>query len=494
MIWESVDEITQPDGSIKIRCKFCKTLYSKHSGSSTTHYQRHLHKCVKKPRTSKGGVQQLLSFNISEDDDSKAVLSTYKYDPDKLNEWFARLVIVNEKPFSMVESKVFMGFCKFLYPRCEKASRYTVKRECMKMYAIEKANLKALLESVSRISLTSDMWTASNQRKGYMSLTAHFVDADWKLQKKILNFRHVPPPHIGVVLSDCIYNRLVEWGIEKKISSITLDNASSNDTLISFLRTQFKAAGNLFFEGLKAIDSMIANIRDSIKYIRGSPSRMSTWNDIIQRLDLKSKQQLKLDVCTRWNSTYEMLDTALQFKVAFPELAARDKMYAYVPSDEDWKKAEDVHRFLKVFYNCTKIFSGNKYPTANLFLPEIIFIMNVLKKCAADGPEFLKAMALGMQMKFDKYWAECHLLMGIAVVLDPRCKMAMVRFVFRSLYSSSERVSAETAIINAAIEELFASYDDNSADPSSAIVWGGNTFDAEEYEEENEIENAGQNA
>ncbi|MGV7343491.1 hypothetical protein PJI17_32855, partial [Mycobacterium kansasii] len=68
------------------------------------------------------------------------------------------------------------------------------------------------------------------------------------LEKRILNFHHVPP-HTGVVLSDCIYNCLVEWGIEKKISSITLDNASSNDMLISFLRTQFKAAGNLFFGG-----------------------------------------------------------------------------------------------------------------------------------------------------------------------------------------------------------------------------------------------------
>jgi hypothetical protein len=44
------------------------------------------------------------------------------------------------------------------------------------------------------ISLTSDCWT-SNQTIEYMCLTAHFINSDWKLQKRIIGFKELAPPH-----------------------------------------------------------------------------------------------------------------------------------------------------------------------------------------------------------------------------------------------------------------------------------------------------------
>ena len=59
----------------------------------------------------------------------------------------------------------------------------------MKRYEDEKDNILALLRKVkSRISLTTDMWTASNQRKGYMAVTSHFIDNAWKLQSRIIRY------------------------------------------------------------------------------------------------------------------------------------------------------------------------------------------------------------------------------------------------------------------------------------------------------------------
>lgn len=57
-------------------------------------------------------------------------------------------------------------------------------------------------------------------------VTAHYVDLDWVLQIKVLIFRHVPPPHSGPVLGPRLIHLLKKWGIEKKVFSITLDNAS----------------------------------------------------------------------------------------------------------------------------------------------------------------------------------------------------------------------------------------------------------------------------
>ena len=64
-----------------------------------------------------------------------------------------------------------------------------------------------------------------------MCLIAHFLDKDWKLQKMIINFCVVPTPHLGEVNAQAIETCLLEWGFDK-LCTLTVDNASSNDTAI----------------------------------------------------------------------------------------------------------------------------------------------------------------------------------------------------------------------------------------------------------------------
>jgi hypothetical protein len=69
------------------------------------------------------------------------------------------------------------------------------------MYNIEKKKLKTFLGRVDMVNITTDMWTSA-QRLSYMVVTCHFVDSDWFLQKRVLNFCNVPPPHSGVVIAE----------------------------------------------------------------------------------------------------------------------------------------------------------------------------------------------------------------------------------------------------------------------------------------------------
>ena len=68
---------------------------------------------------------------------------------------------------------------------------------------------------------------------GYVCFTAHFIDKAWNLQKKVLNFSFMPPPHTGVALSEKLYSFVNEWGLENKVFSVTLDNASANGVSIA---------------------------------------------------------------------------------------------------------------------------------------------------------------------------------------------------------------------------------------------------------------------
>jgi hypothetical protein len=40
----------------------------------------------------------------------------------------------------------------------------------------------------SRVAITTDIWTADTTKKGYMVITAHFIDDSWKLRSIIMRY------------------------------------------------------------------------------------------------------------------------------------------------------------------------------------------------------------------------------------------------------------------------------------------------------------------
>jgi hypothetical protein len=64
-----------------------------------------------------------------------------------------------------------------------------------------------------RISLTSDLWS-SLTTDGYICVAVHYVDVNWILQKRVLNFSFMAPPHNGVSLCQNVLTMIQEWGID----------------------------------------------------------------------------------------------------------------------------------------------------------------------------------------------------------------------------------------------------------------------------------------
>ncbi|KAI5344908.1 hypothetical protein L3X38_012785 [Prunus dulcis] len=134
------------------------------------------------------------------------------------------MVVRDELPFSFVEGEGFREFCSVACPQFNPPSRRTLGRRFLEMYTKMKEKLKVDLRS-HRICLTTDTWT-SVQNVNYMVLTAHFVDSDYKMHKRILNFCVIDShkwESIGKLLENC----LIDWGHEK-ILTITADNAAAN--------------------------------------------------------------------------------------------------------------------------------------------------------------------------------------------------------------------------------------------------------------------------
>lgn len=137
--------------------------------------------------------------------------------------------------------------------------------------------------------------------------------------------------------------------------------------------------------------------------------------------------------------------------------AEYEPLFQHVPSNEDWENVKNVCEVLKVFKECTNVISGTDYPTSNIYLMEVYKVKEALNKGALSEIEFIKDMTAAMKEKFDKYWGECHLLMSIAAVLDPRLKFKYVEFVYPLIYSPAEAVENQNDVLKA-LETMFEDY------------------------------------
>ena len=197
---------------------------------------------------------------------------------------------------------------------------------------------------------------------------------------------------------------LREWGING-IFTLTVDNASSNGVTIKFLQTVTKDWKGIVLEheflhmrccahilnlivgdGMREINASITKVREAVRYLKSSPNRNQTFMGFMERLGIESKSLLCLDVPTRWNSTYLMLETAKKFEKVFIQMDFEDDSYSSYfmnkensggmrsPSGIDFQNCRTFVGFLKLFYNATKKFSSSLYVTLNTFFGEMFVI------------------------------------------------------------------------------------------------------------------------
>ena len=342
-------------------------------------------------------------------------------------------IIRHDYPFSIVGHEAFRDLCSYLNPDIKHISHNTAKADVLKLHRKYKDTLRKKLL--------------------YICLIAHFIDEEWVLQKRILSFSYMPSPHSGVAIAEKVSLLLSEWGIERKIFPITLDNASSNDVFVQVMKNQLSLKNALlsdgkFFhvrccahilniivqEGLKVLTESVHKIREIVKYLKGSQVRKTKFLDCVAHFSLTSKKGLRQDVPTRWNSTYVMLDSCLLYRPAFSHLQLIDANYKDRPTSEEWKQIEKISKFLKVFYDVTNIFSGTKYPTSNLYFHGVWKIQMHLRKEVEGTDWYMSGVVQQMQRKFDKYWAEYSPVLAMAIVFDTCYKLQFVEFCYKRLY------------------------------------------------------------
>jgi hypothetical protein len=170
----------------------------------------------------------------------------------------------------------------------------------------------------SSVALTSDIWSG-NAKEDYISVFAHYVNADWELQKKIIGLRLIQVKHSDENISTSIASVVEEYGLIDKTFSITLDNASSNAKAIETLTPIFagylgsnpapddddpnKRTYSLVHQrcachiinlivksGLKRIKPYIEDFRTAINFLNSSNQRIAMFTNYYEAKGMRPRK------------------------------------------------------------------------------------------------------------------------------------------------------------------------------------------------------------
>lgn len=148
-----------PDDDPVAHCDYCGTPYKCHpkiNGTPSMLY--HVNSCqkYKSLKSKQDRSQSKFTFGAGQGG-SGYNLMIAKYSEKVIRETLCEMIIIDEMPFMTVEGKGFQKLLRVLEPRFKVPSRYTVMKDCVKLYMKDKNILKnTFFKTGQRVCLTTD--------------------------------------------------------------------------------------------------------------------------------------------------------------------------------------------------------------------------------------------------------------------------------------------------------------------------------------------------
>ncbi|KAJ8893998.1 hypothetical protein PR048_006606 [Dryococelus australis] len=261
------------------------------------------------------------------------------------------------------------------------------------MYEKVKVKIENILEPVQYVSITTHVWS-STVNDDYLSITAHFLDDNYKMQ------------HVCLEVIPFSHESLGKWGLLEKLSYVVRDNARNMSATME--KAGFKYVSCFAHTLQLVIKDSVFNQKEGSNVITICRRLVGHFKD-----SLKANKQLKAahetlhmpqkcmiyDEPTKWNSTCHMLKKFWREEDHWPF---------------KWLLIEVITEILFIFENTTLAIS---YPNVNVgaTIPIINSIAASLKEiCALKG--MTNDLLASLQRRFGNCeFDQCH---ATATILD----------------------------------------------------------------------------
>ena len=388
-VWQffELKEISSGDGKKKKKavCKLCDGLELAYGGG-TTNLQSHLRAKHSKEYNEATGT------SVEAGPKQKTLSGSYfkRCPPDRANKittLIAEFVSRDLRPISVVDGPGFTRLMNFLEPGYQVSPRPHLTKVSHELYDSLKEKVANSLVN-KNVAITTDLWT-SRATESYITLTAHFIDDEWKLNSKVLSTVGMPEQHTGKNIADRLRQLVLQWNIEEdNISAVVHDNARNMDTALyelgwpdvpCFAHTLQLAVSNGL--ALSDVSRVTAASRKLVGHFKHSALAMTALKAKQKQLNAPEHHLIQ-DVITRWNSTFFMLERLLEQRWCIYAVLHDDSgnqagyKHLYL-KDSQWELCEQLTKVLKPLQVATTALCESEVASISLVYPVIHGLLTI---------------------------------------------------------------------------------------------------------------------
>jgi hypothetical protein len=363
-----------------------------------------------------------------------------KYSKNNLYENLITLACRGNLPLNAITSPNFKNFVRFLHPQAAKEmpSAQTLAKHTPVLYEKLFDFVKSrVLKSSFKVTIIVDGWTSRNMI-GFFAILVRFVELvdDTPKIREVLLDAVESSSHQGLHCADMIVATLEKFGIPlEQVAAVACDNASACGVMITSLNIKLQVkhrnaespivAAYCFAHSIHRvvlfmmtpINGMLEKIRNVVKKIHRSAKLCSEFEKELAKHEIDCGKKYKTrktqpDVCTRWNSTYEMLEGVLLLQVPLKNVAAAQLQITL--EDADFEIVQLLLPILRAIAKITKLLSQKDIATYS----HVVYMYNKLWDCfdlhiGKISPDNFKAVletcselssAARMRAKESRYW------------------------------------------------------------------------------------------
>lgn len=204
----------------------------------------------------------------------------------------------------------------------------------------------------------------------------------------------------------------------------------------------------------------VSKLRQLIKKVRKSTQMRQKLKKLCKLYKIEYLVPI-IDVSTRWNSTYQMIERAYYLRIPLRALCSNEKsLRKYLTNEAEWTNLNTLKELLQKFDRSTKLMSMERHPTICSYLPTLNWLLESLESFIDGNTGVLAQAAANGLIKLKKYESELRInasrLPYIALFLNPSLKMsyfkehgynkAAIRDIQKSISDLFEKTYAKATI------------------------------------------------
>lgn len=357
----------------------------------------------------------------------------------KLSKCLLYFICVDKRPFDIVKGR---GFKKLLHQACPSfkiPSVDTLKAQFDALYSVMHLKIEQQFENVSHVALTCDIWSEMMTVTSYLGVTAHYLQ-DNKLVSRSIATIALDQRHTGEYIAEKLKEICVGIHISlDKISAVVTDNGSNMIAGITYFLDKnkhlpcFAHTINLIAESAMKCNEfciIVSKVREIVKFFKSSVVLSDSLRH--KQNEIGSKQlKLILDVKTRWNSVYYMLQRYIELAPTVHQILMLNTKAPPTPSAVEMQNIKTLISILKPLEYVTKELSGEQYVTISKIIPMVNCLKAQindisLERVGDDDPDggVINAVKKELIKQIDRRFGqiEDNHLIAISCLLDPRFK------------------------------------------------------------------------